>query len=154
MTSIDIPMIMSDTDALIAHADTQAAASKGAAGTVGYCMSGTYAINAAARFPDRIKAAASIYGVRLVTKRDDSPHLTARKAKAEIYVGAAETDQFAPLDEINTLAADFKANGVNAEVEIYPGVHHGFAFPERQAFNKAAAERHWERLHALYQRNL
>ena len=31
-------------------------------GSVGYCMSGRYAINAATHFPDRVKAAASIYG--------------------------------------------------------------------------------------------
>ncbi len=30
-------------------------------------MSGQYAVNAAARWPDRVAAAASIYGTRLVT---------------------------------------------------------------------------------------
>ena len=43
---------------------------------------------------------------------------------------------------------------VNAEVEIYPGVEHGFAFPQRAAYDKAAAERHWERLFALWKRRL
>jgi carboxymethylenebutenolidase len=47
-----------------------------------------------------------------------------------------------------------KADGANAEVEIYPGTHHGFAFPKRPVYDKAAAERHWERLLALYRRNL
>ncbi len=44
--------------------------------------------------------------------------------------------------------------GTNARVEWYPGTHHGFAFPQRPAYDKAAAERHWERLHALFARNL
>ena len=45
--------------------------------------------------------------------------------------------------------------GLNAEVELYPGVHHGFAFPQRGAvFDKPAAERHWERLFALWRRTL
>jgi carboxymethylenebutenolidase len=40
-------------------------------------------------------------------------------------------------------------------VERYPGVHHGFAVPGRgPIYDKAAAERHWERLHALFARNL
>jgi dienelactone hydrolase len=42
----------------------------------------------------------------------------------------------------------------HAEVEIYPGTHHGFAFPKRPVYNRDAAERHWERLLALYRRNL
>jgi carboxymethylenebutenolidase len=37
---------------------------------------------------------------------------------------------------------------------LYPGVHHGFAFPQRWCYDKAAAERHWERLIALYRRRL
>jgi carboxymethylenebutenolidase len=154
MDSINIPLVMADTDALLAFADGQAAASRGGMGAVGYCMSGQYAINAAARHPDRFKAAASIYGVRLLTDSEDSPHRVARKAGAEIYVGAAETDHYAPLDQIDALAADLAANGVKAEVEVYPGVEHGFAFPQRQVYDKPAAERHWERLHALFRRNL
>jgi len=41
-----------------------------------------------------------------------------------------------------------------AEVEVYPGTHHGFAFPKRPVYHRDAAERHWERLLALYRRNL
>jgi carboxymethylenebutenolidase len=42
----------------------------------------------------------------------------------------------------------------NNEVEVYPGTHHGFAFPKRPVYHRDAAERHWERLLALYRRNL
>ena len=44
--------------------------------------------------------------------------------------------------------------GAKAEVEVYPGTHHGFAFPKRPVYHRDAAERHWERLLALYRRNL
>ena len=44
--------------------------------------------------------------------------------------------------------------GSKNEVEIYPGTHHGFAFPKRPVYHRDAAERHWERLLALYRRNL
>ena len=40
------------------------------------------------------------------------------------------------------------------ELEIFPAVHHGFAFPQRWCYDKPAAERHWERLLALYRRKL
>jgi Dienelactone hydrolase family len=46
------------------------------------------------------------------------------------------------------------AAGSPGEVEIYAGVHHGFAFPQRKIYDRAAAERHWERLIALYRRRL
>jgi carboxymethylenebutenolidase len=152
MNSIDIPMVMEDTRALLAFAETQKAANTKIVGTVGYCMSGRYAVNAATHFPDRVKAAASIYGTKLVTDQPDSPHLAADKTKAELYFGCAETDVYAPQEIIDQIAASMK--GANAEVEVYPGTHHGFAFPKRPIYHRDAAERHWERLLALYRRNL
>jgi carboxymethylenebutenolidase len=154
MASLSIPKIMSDTKALLAFVDGQAAAGKGPMGAVGYCMSGQYAISAAANFPDRFGAAASIYGVQLVTDKDDSPHLAARKAKAELYFGCAETDHWAPLEMVDTLRRSLAADQIDAEVELYPGVEHGFAFPQRPVYDKTAAERHWERLLALFRRRL
>jgi carboxymethylenebutenolidase len=152
MASINIPLVMEDTKGLLAYADGQAAARKDIVGAVGYCMSGRYAINAATHFQGRVKAAASIYGTHLVTDQPDSPHLAAIKTKAELYFGCAETDIYAPKEIIEKLQASMK--GANAEVEVYPGTHHGFAFPKRPVYHRDAAERHWERLLALYRRNL
>ena len=58
-------------------------------GTVGYCMSGRYAVNAATHFPDRVKAAASIYGTQLATDQDSSPHIAEGKTEAELYFACA-----------------------------------------------------------------
>jgi carboxymethylenebutenolidase len=155
MDSLTIPLVMDDTEALLKFADGQAAAGKGPIGCVGYCMSGQYAVNAAARWPDRVAAAASIYGTRLVTDAGDSPHLMVKKAKADIYFGCAERDHYVPLEMIDALKTQLEADKVkNAEVEIYPAADHGFAFPLRAVYNKAAAEKHWERLLSLYRRKL
>ncbi|HQT52763.1 MAG: dienelactone hydrolase family protein [Phenylobacterium sp.] len=154
MASINIPLVMSDTAALLTYIDSDPAARKGPMGAVGYCMSGQYAINAAAYYPDKVKAAASIYGVSLVTDDHDSPHLAAQKVQGEVYFACAEIDAYAPLEMVEALAQSVTANGVNGEVELYAGVHHGFAFPQRPAYDKTAAERHWERLLALFKRNL
>jgi carboxymethylenebutenolidase len=154
MNSINIPLVMEDTRALLAYADRQPAARKDVVGAVGYCMSGRYAVNAATHFPGRVKAAASIYGTHLVTDQPDSPHLAGRKTKAELYFGCAETDVYAPIEIIEKVKKAMQDDGANAEVEIYPGTHHGFAFPKRPVYNRDAAERHWERLLALYRRNL
>jgi len=152
MNSITIPLVMEDTKALLAYAEKQSAANTHLVGTVGYCMSGRYAVNAATHFPDRVKAAASIYGTHLATEQPDSPHLAAGKTAAELYFACAETDIFAPTEIIEKVKAGMK--GSNNEVEIYPGTHHGFAFPKRPVYHRDAAERHWERLLALYRRNL
>jgi carboxymethylenebutenolidase len=154
MNAIDIPQVMDDTRALLAFADGQAVAKGGPAGCVGYCMSGQYAVNAAATFPDRFAAAASVYGVKLVTDRPDSPHLAARRAQAEFYFACAELDEHIGLDEVKALTEALARASVTAEVEIYPRADHGFAFPQRAAYDKGAAERHWERLFALYRRRL
>ena len=154
MGSLSIPLVMDDGDALLEFADRDPAASKGKIATVGYCMSGQYAISFAARYPNRVGAAASIYGVQLVTDKADSPHLAAQKAKAELYFACAETDHWAPLEMVQALDQSMKANNINAEVELYKGVEHGFAFPQRAAYDKPAAERHWERLFALWRRRL
>ena len=150
MCTLNIPMVMEDTDALLAFAATDAAASKGPKGCVGYCMSGRYAVNAAVRHRSHIRAAASIYGTAVVTDQPDSPHLGPQRTDARLYFGCAETDQYAPMEMIDKLRAELGTKGGNAEVEIYPGTQHGFAFPQRPAYDKAAAERHWERLFSLF----
>jgi carboxymethylenebutenolidase len=152
MESLSIAKIMDDTRGLLRFVDEDPAAKKSKMGAVGYCMSGQYAINAAAQFPDRFTAAASIYGVRLVTEATDSPHLMVPKIKGESYFACAETDHWAPKEMVDALRK--AVVGMKTEVEWYPGVEHGFAFPQRPAYNKAAAERHWERLSALWRRNL
>jgi carboxymethylenebutenolidase len=155
MNSLTIPLVMDDTEALLKYVDAQAAASKGPIGCVGYCMSGQFAVNAAARWPNRVAAAASIYGTRLVTDAADSPHIMAKKAKADMYFGCAERDHYVPLEMIDALKNQLEADRVkNAEVELYPSADHGFAFPSRPVYNKAAAEKHWERLLSLYKRKL
>lgn len=80
--------------------------------------------------------------------------MVAAKAKAELYFACAETDRWMPLDQIDPLKRALKEANATAEVEIYPGADHGFAFPARAVYNKAAAERHWERLLALFKRRL
>jgi carboxymethylenebutenolidase len=150
MTTINIPMVMQDVDALLAFAARDMAASNGPIGCVGYCMSGQYAMNAAVRHKERIRAAASIYGVALVSDKPDSPHLAPQRTDARLYFGCAENDTYAPLEMIDRLRAEIAVKGGNAEVEIYPGTSHGFAFPSRPAYDKPAAERHWERLFTLF----
>ncbi len=154
MDSLTNDLIMDDTESLFAFIDSQDAARKGPLACLGYCMSGPFVFTAAGRFPERVAAAASMYGVRLMTDRPDSPHLGIPKVKGELYFGCAETDQWAPLPMVAELKAELEKVGTKFELEIYPGTHHGFGFPQRAVYDKPAAERHWERLFALFRRTI
>lgn len=153
-TRMTIPPVMSDVAAMLAFLDAQPEVKPGAVGVHGYCMSGPYALAAAARFPGRITAAASVYGTWLVSEAEESPHLTFGQGQAELYICCAEHDELAPLPMVAELQALFDTSGAKGEIEIHPAVHHGFAFPQRWCFDKPAAERHWERLIAMYRRRL
>jgi carboxymethylenebutenolidase len=153
-TKMTIPPVMDDIAAMLECLTTLDGVEHGPVGVHGYCMSGPYALAAAARYPARIAAAVSYYGTWLVSDAAESPHLTLGKGKAELYIACAEIDDLAPLAMVEELSALFKKAGSPGELEIYPGVHHGFAFPQRKVYDKPAAERHWERLIALYRRRL
>jgi carboxymethylenebutenolidase len=153
-TKMTIPPVMADVATMLAFLDQQPEVKPGAVGCHGYCMSGPYALAAAARFPDRIAAAASFYGTWLVSDAVESPHLTLGQARGELYIACAEHDELAPLPMVEELRGLFERSGAAGELEIYPHVHHGFAFPQRWCFDKPAAERHWERLISLYRRRL
>jgi carboxymethylenebutenolidase len=154
MDSLTNALLMEDVESLLAFVDHQPAARPGGVGCVGYCMSGPFAFTAAGTFPERIAAAASIYGVKLLTEAPDSPHLLAERIKGEIYFACAEIDHWAPLPMVEALRAHLETTGIAFEVEIYGDSSHGFAFPQRAVYKKDAAERHWERLFALFRRRL
>ena len=150
-TTMTIPPVMADFEDMLAYVDADNAAKPAPVGTHGYCMSGPYSL-AAAHFPERVVAAASFYGTWLVSDAEEGPHLTLGQAKGGLYISCAEHDDLAPTEMVSELKALFDASGAAGELEIYPGVHHGFAFPERWCCDKPAAERHWARLLGLFRR--
>jgi carboxymethylenebutenolidase len=154
MGAVGNRMVGRDAGALLAHAATDPAADTGRVGCVGYCMSGPFSVWVAAEFPDQVKAAASFYGVRLHVDATDSPHRRLGEISGELYIAAAEHDDYVPLDMIDRFEAAMQASGVRGRVERYWGTHHGFAFDDRPAYDRAADERHWTALLDLFERNL
>jgi carboxymethylenebutenolidase len=146
--------VVADTRPLldVVRGDSQAAAVP--LGCVGYCMSGQFVISVAAAYSDAFAAIASYYGVGIVTDAEDSPHLSAGEITGEVYLAFASEDPHVPQSVVDALPEIMSAAGVNHRIEIYPDSEHGFAFPQRPAYNKAAAERHWERMFALFDRRL
>jgi carboxymethylenebutenolidase len=134
--------------------DADSAADADRVGCVGYCMSGPFAIWVAAEFPERVRAAASFYGVRLHVDSSDSPHLRLGEIGAEVYVGAAEHDDYVPLEMIDRFEGAMSEAGTRGRVERFWGNHHGFAFDDRPAYDALADERHWDAMLDLFDRNL
>jgi carboxymethylenebutenolidase len=144
-----------DTRAMLDFVDAQPQADARRIGAVGYCMSGPFVMWAAAAFPERLRCIASIHGANMATAEPDSPHRIAAKVVCESYFACAETDKWAPPADIAALQAALQAADTPHRIEWYPGVEHGFVFPQRAGiYNQPAAERHWERLFSLFARTL
>lgn len=154
MFRVSSRMVVADARALLAHASTDPAAEPDEVGVVGYCMSGPFSIRLAAEMADVVTCAASFYGVRLVVDKDDSPHRGLPAISGEIYVAAAEFDDYVPLTMIDEFEAARASAGTRGRVEVYWGTRHGFAFDDRPAYDAAADGRHWQELLGLFARNL
>jgi len=154
MSNIGNKAVSRDVGALLAHARLDDNADETTIGCVGYCMSGPFALWAAAEHADVVRAAASFYGVRLHVDADDSPHTRLVDVAGELYVGAAEHDDYVPLDMIDRFEAAMQDTDVAGRVERYWGTHHGFAFDDRPAYDRRADDRHWAAMLDLFERNL
>ena len=155
MQTLTNARVVRDTEALLRFVDQDPQATATRIGVVGYCMSGPFAVAAAARYPDRIQAVASFHGTNLVTDEEDSPHRIASQIKAEMFFGCAEHDEWADKATITKLGEALAQYSAPHCIEWYPGVHHGFVFPTRPGvYDEASAERHWNRLLSLFDRRL
>ena len=155
MHSLNRATTLCDTQALLNYVDANPQADATRIGAVGYCMSGPFVMWAAAAFPERLRAIASIHGANMATDAADSPHRVASQVRCESYFACAEIDKWAPPVDIAQLQSALLAAGAPHRIEWYPAVEHGFVFPQRGAiYNRAAAERHWERLFSLFARTL
>jgi carboxymethylenebutenolidase len=152
--SIDDEKIMDDTAAMFGYLDGQSDVRPGPAAVVGYCMSGSYVAAAAIHFPDRIAAAASFYGMNIVTDKDNSPHKSFDKIKGELYLAFAEEDPVVPTETLPVMKAALEKAGTKHEMERFMGTHHGFCFVEREVYDRVAAETAWRKTFDLFARRL
>jgi carboxymethylenebutenolidase len=153
METVTPTNIVGDAEALLAVAADDAAAGDGRVGVVGFCMSGGLAIALARALPDRIGAAASIHGAWLVRDTPDSPHAGLDPVQAELYFAWVEDDPTAPLDTIPVMEQALDDAGVTYTIDRITDAVHGFA-PAGERYDRQASELHWERVHALLQRNV
>ncbi len=123
-------------------------------GAVGYCMGGRFSLRMAGEFPEQVAAAASFHGAGLATDDDDSPHLSAVRASAELYVGHADNDRSMDPEQMGRLTRELADAHVRHTAELYVGAQHGWTQADTPAYDEPSAERHWMRLLELFGRVL
>lgn len=155
MGTINRERIVTDAEALLAVAAADPAAGDGPIGAVGFCMSGRLVLALAQRMPGRVGAVASIHGGGLVVPdRDDSPHRQVDQIEAEVYFGWPDQDPSAPAEHIAVMEQALSEAGVRHRIDFMEGALHGYAPPGGARYDRAASETHWERVFALFRRNL
>jgi carboxymethylenebutenolidase len=127
---------------------------EGPIGTVGYCMGGRLSLRMAGEFPGDVGAAASFHGGNLATEDDDSPHLSAVRASAELYIGHADNDRSMDPEQMGRLTRALADAHVRHTAELYVGAQHGWTQTDTPAYDEPSAERHWMRLLELFGRVL
>lgn len=115
-------------------------------GILGFSMGGSWALWAATRMPELVRAVTTFYGV---TDLDPEP------ARAAVQAHFAELDELVSDDEKVTLEAEHRLLGRDVEVHHYAGTGHWFFEADRAAaHDPAAAEQAWARTLAFLHRHL
>ena len=146
--------IASDAAAYIGWLDEQSGVDASAGvGTMGFCMGGPFALWTAAAVPERVRAAASFHGSRLVAEGPESPHRSFAQSKAAYLIAIARNDDEKEPDAGDALSNAAEAAGRPAEVEVYPA-DHGWMVADSPVYAESPAEGAWQRLLVLFAENL
>ena len=124
---------------------------KGGVGTTGYCMGGNASVRTATIFGDRIAATAAFHPGGLVTDQPESPHLRVKTIQSRVYLGPAIGDL--PPEAEAKLRAELDAGHVRYRIDHYEAKH-GYAVDDSDAYDAAAADRHYAALAELYRETL
>ncbi len=116
-------------------------------GATGFCMGGGLATTLASNSPE-IKAAVPFYGV------NPEPIEQVRNIQAKMICIYAEHDEWATQEMAETLRAELREYGKDAEFITYPGTHHAFFNDTGEAFNREARDDSWRRMLTLFREAL
>ena len=154
-TALSADTVITDTEALVSWLDTQSAVdTERGIGAVGFCMTGSWTLRAAAALPNRVKAPCSFHGGRLATDAEDSPHRLVDQMQGGALIAIAENDHARDPEAKGKLIAAFEAAGVPAEIEVYADAMHGWVPTDSRAHHPEQSARAWGRMLALFEREL
>jgi carboxymethylenebutenolidase len=120
-------------------------------GIVGFCMGGTVAFLAAARYP--LGAAVTFYGGGIASGRFGTPsQIELAPDLVTPWLGLyGDRDQGIPVDEVEALREAAAKASVPTEVVRYPEAEHGFHCDARNSFHPASSQDAWQRTLAWFQ---
>lgn len=148
--------LLSDIRALITFLrEDEKVSSKDRMGCVGFCFGG-HAAYIAAGF-EEIAATASFYGGGIATFSPGGGAPTVShtpEIKGEMLCLFGEKDPLIPHADTVTIETALKEAGVRHEVVRYPQTGHGFFCNQRVDYEASAADDAWNRVRALFKRNL
>jgi carboxymethylenebutenolidase len=149
-------MAMGDTAAILGFLNGDEHAHPGGMGAIGYCMGGRHVLCAAGEFHERFVAGAALHGTRMLgdTIHGPAPLQLAARFAGELYCGFAEHDQHMSLDQIHEMERILERHSVEYHYTVHPGAIHGYSLPERDVYDKQAAERDWEHIFAMFLRQI
>jgi carboxymethylenebutenolidase len=149
MASTDTRRAAEDSRVFLDYLDSRSDVIGTKVGTTGYCLGGGISLTVAGTYPERVAAAASFHGGRLVTESEFSPSRVVPDIAARVYVAGADHDEGYPPEMADRLEELLTDAGVDHRLEVYPGARHGFTMIDFPVYDEAAAERHWRELLAL-----
>ena len=150
-------MAIDDTASILAFMNEGEPVRGGGMGAIGYCMGGRLVLCAAGAFPERFIASAAIHGTRMLEDFEvhgNSPLRLAHRFRGELYCGFAERDQHMPVKKIEQMDAILNASPVRYQSLFHAGATHGYALPDRDVYDKQAAELDWANILAMFHRQI
>src|SRR5689334_5969674 len=118
MRTVSRDGIVTDAQALLAHAATEPNARSGKVGSGGFCLGGRLVLALAQRLPERVAAVAAIHGGGYVSDRDDSVHKQFDRIRGEVYFGWADQDPGAPREHIPIVEKALIEAGVRHRIDF------------------------------------
>jgi carboxymethylenebutenolidase len=123
-------------------------------GITGFCWGGRIVWLYAAHNP-RLKAGVAWYGRLVGTATPLQPRYPidlVAQLKAPVLGLYAGADDGIPLESVERMQAALKAAGSRSEIQVFPGVPHGFHADYRPTYRAEAAAAGWARLQEWFRR--
>lgn len=145
-------LVAEDLAALLTWVSDDPAASDGPMGSIGYCIGARSSLCAIRDHGERFRAAAGLHPSFCTTDAPDSPHLAVPSYTGSLYIGFGSEDTMQPASA-NTALIEATNALDKGEAEIHEGANHGFGV-YGPAYHEAAADRSYERIKAMFTREL
>lgn len=159
MRAVPDAQIVGDLQAAIDFLARDPAVAGRPIGLVGYCWGGACAFLASAHCRG-LAAAVSWYGELrtevLNALHPEHPMDAVLARRCPVLAMFAELDPYATLTQVEELRARHakQPGDQPLEIVVYPGLDHGFAHRGRAHFDAPAHDDGWNRIHALFDREL